>query len=218
MSIRPPGLVRVFFTGQSRNFYPLASNSVDAYPTRLMSNYPGIDWRADDIAFSGYSWTNLTPLAARDLHRRLGHAANNVIVCCGGEADIFGIAGNDTGAVAFADITAYVDAARTAATGHGTNLYAIGTTLCGSNTISATRNGRRIDYNDLMVADAAGDFDEVADLDGTAIGGPASGSEVSGIDDTYYADGVHWNALGAQLAADTIEPHMDAILTTIGYL
>lgn len=157
--------------------------------------------KVSNVAHSAISYSGLLPdLTSRDGNAKIARTTLTILV--GGFSDVW--LENNAGTVVYADMGRYADAKR--ALGY---TYVIGTTITPASDsvwFAQAQKDKWTDANVLILADANSKFDTVIDLAGTP-----------GLDDpddlTYYADGLHWTAAGAELAADTVYP---IILDTLG--
>lgn len=201
----PAGPWRVVFDGQSHNLLPgnvepappweaISGPEHLNYPSRLMAGR-GIPWT--NVAIGGASWTTLATTAATRLWPIAGTATATILVMVGGTNDI---TDGDTGAQAYADAVSYAEAART--NGFGP---IIAGTIPGAASLNASHETQRQSHNALLLANGDGAFDYVVDFDATAL--------ADWTDPVYYfTDEIHWVAAGAQLAAETVAPYLDAAL------
>lgn len=195
---RAAGAWRPVFDGQSLNNIaagPELITPTATYPFRAMASR-GLAW--SNVAVDGESWTVLAATAATRLWPLLtGPETSSVLIMCGGTADLN--LESDSAATVYANMADYADAAKTA----GADLV-IGTTITPATPLTGPKETARTGANALLLADARGSFDHVVDFAGT-----------TGLDDhtsQFYAfDGIHLSWLGAQLAADTMAPTLDAI-------
>jgi len=181
--------------GQSLNFTPIPY--VDNWPMRVSDDLNLV--RPVDVWIGGTGWYTLLGTQTQRT-RPYAHAAlNTIYTLCGGTTDV---AAGHAAADIYADMVTTADNAR----GLGYD-HVIATTIT---PWSGWAGGsapeiQRLAANALILDDADEAFDSVADFAGTTgLHDPTNGS--------YYADGLHFTALAAQLAADTISPHLLAVL------
>lgn len=197
-AIRVPATDRVVFDGQSLNNYPDNPPNL-TFPERTMAG-TGVLWF--NVSVDGWSWTllangdgdpDMAPPVRRDPY--VGQSATAVLVLVGGQGDLLE---GDTAAQIYAQMGAYAESGRTAGFSH-----VIGTTIP-RNSLS-NPGVLRPATNALILADGDTYFDEVVDFDVAPIDDPN--------DLTYYLDGLHWAAAGAQAAADLVRPVLLPLVT-----
>lgn len=188
-AFRSPGFVFVF-DGQSLNNLPAAPNN---YPSVVAGDL-STPSPCPNLAVNGMTVNALNASALNRWAPYLATSATLILVMSTGTSDIWS---GDTGATVYADEVAYAALAKA----NGFDLV-YGMTLVGNTTNTAPQNTARTDHNDFLLADASNAFDGVADLAGNAT--LADWTNV-----TYYADGLHWTAAGAQLAASIILPVLE---------
>lgn len=184
----------MIFDGQSLNVTPLPPDL--PFPNRVMESHEGMPWW--NVAISGTSWTVLSTTAATRLHPKFVGSTPNVLVLLGGQSDIMD---GDSAATVLADMVAYADAARTAGADH-----IVACTLPPAALLTAPQDVVRLAVNDLILESE--DFDSVADV--------AVIPELQDTGDlTYFYDGSHWTAVGADLAAAVVAPVVDAAIESV---
>lgn len=185
---------RVVFDGQSLNAAPIGNS----YPLKLMNGpYRGIPWR--NVPIAGTSWTVLGNTVASRTHPYATKARWAILCMCGGTSDLQAPESND-GPTLYADMASYANGCRTA--GYD---YIIGTTVTPSTQFLASEETARVAANTAIKGNSGAPFDAVVDFAGDSrLANPA--------DTTYYADGLHWTAAGAQVAADLMSPALATAL------
>lgn len=137
-------------------------------------------------AGGGYNATRLLNKYQKLVQRHAHAARRTIYTLCGGTTDI---QGGRTAAQIYADMVTLADNAR----GWGYR-YIIATTITPSNLFSGPQETVRLAANVLILADAEDAFDAVSDF--------AAAPLDDHTDTTYYSDGLHFTADGAQAAAD----------------
>lgn len=185
----------VVFDGQSLPAVP----SVQNFPHLVMAGR-GLPYHSGCIGAA--SWTTLATTATNrvDLPQRAHDRA--VLVLCGGYTDIVGE--GQTGAEALADQESYATARRTAGFDK-----VIACTMTYGTATSAGNITKIGDYNTLVRANSGAPWDGIADF--------AAQSELSDPSNSTYfdADGLHYKQAGAQIAANTLAPVLDAVLASL---
>lgn len=179
------------FHGQSLNDTPAPPGD---YPTLCVAGTRIVRVLA---AHGGYTMEQLQPYEPSEVDPYANLARKTAALICTGSSDIWD---GESGVGLYAEHVAW--AARRRAAGFD---KVIACTLVGNQTNTSPQNTERLGFNVLLLADASAAFDDVVDLDATAL--------ATWTDGTYYqGDGIHWKAAGAQLAADTIRPVLVAQL------
>lgn len=195
--------LRFVFDGQSLNNQPSGTPQLTLPYVSTFGLGP-----VGNVSIGGASWTALTTgtglggasfSAAQRLHPVFRHSANVVLTLVGGTSDL--LFEDDDAATVLSDMVAYSDAARAAAATYSTDIYVIGCTIPATFNMTTDQNDDRLEFNDLLIADAGSDFDAVVDLTEDELG-PLADPD----DTTYYFDGVHWNATGAAYASTLVRP------------
>jgi hypothetical protein len=184
--------VSLVFDGQSLN-------RVGGYPSKCQLGLPYTSFFT--TARSGHSMTALAlDFATRTAqHAKIGSV--NVLVITGGQTDL---TDGDSAAQVRTDKAAYADLAYAAGFDH-----VVCTTIpCAKipDYYSSGQNTIRGTFNSALVSTgvSSGDFDAVADIASATGMGTWSG--------TYFDDSVHWNATGAQSAADVVKATLETLL------
>lgn len=180
------------FDGQSLNNVPSASNM----PSLTMAGRT-TPWR--NVATTAWSWTQLAANAASRRDPVLQNAGRTLLVLTGGLSDIL-LEGN-TAAQVLADMEAYAASARAAGADR-----IIGSTIAPSTALSAPQDAIRLAANALILASTAWEaaVDIVAD---SRLQNPAN--------TTYYSDGSHWTAAGAEIATAALSPVVTAQIAAL---
>ncbi|MGQ0832564.1 MAG: hypothetical protein ACT4OV_12895 [Microthrixaceae bacterium] len=184
---------RLVFDGQSLNNLP---EPPESFPSLVMAalRTPG-----RSVAVSTLSWTNLALTADRRLFPQAALAERTILVMQGGQADLAGE--HDSGRELYDQEVAYAEAARSA----GFDII-VGTTIPPARLLfSGTAHTERVIANELLLADPLGAFDAVVDLAGDPRLADPKGP-------AFAADGVHFSATGARVAADLIGPVVRSLM------
>lgn len=198
--LRSPAAIRVVFDGQSRLTSP-------AVPPHVMTG-KSVPWV--NVAKGGHGWYDLTADASTRLHRQARKSGTDILVLFGGEGDLWNASpsGQQSGATVYSRLTTYANAARTA----GFDFVLVctvppaGPDVLGTGRPSPSEVQALLDYNDLIRLNA-GDWDGVIDV-ATVLD--------DATDQTYFAiDRTHFNATGAQTAADLIRPVLFDFIDTL---
>lgn len=197
--LRAPAPVRVVFDGQSR--ITAASGNPPAY---VMAG-TGVPWVT--VAVPGDGWYDLTATAATRLWPQARTTGTDVLVLAGGEGDIWNAApsGQQTGAVAYARLVAYADAARTAGFDAVIACTAppAGPDVLGTGRPTPSEVEALDGYNALIRG--SDEFDAVADV--------AAALPDATDTDLFLIDRTHLTAAGAQVSASVIAPVLAPFLT-----
>ncbi len=203
----------VVFEGQSLNVIPISGS---AYPYQLMSGRSSSFVLPELTAIIGTPLSTLATTAAIRTYPHADSAPNTMLVIEGGQTDM----AFNTAASMYALFKNCAVNAKAA----GFSKVVVHT-LCPATIFSAGDNTRRKAGNDLLIGNADGAFDAVIDLacDSTLSnpGGAHSGTTYYGsgnltdfTNTTYYSDGLHWKAAGAQDAATSTAPALTALGAT----
>lgn len=162
--LRAPAPARVVWDGQSLNLYPAAPLNV---PTRTMAQFPDVPWA--NIAIDGQGFGQLAGSAAARRDPQARTTGVDALVLNGGQGDVLEIPGNvwgsQTGAVAYARMSAYATSARAAGFDVivACTLPAFGPDIWPLTGVPTPAGFQaRTDLNDLIEADPNGAFDAVA--------------------------------------------------------
>ena len=175
----------VVFDGQSLNNRPFTG----AFPALVMARHPRRAWL--NCAIGGLSWTNLAVSVAARTRYACSPWERRIGVLTGGYSDILG---GDSGATAHADMVAYAAAAGFTHTIACTMTHGVDTT--------GAEQGRIDAFNELVRGYG---WDGVADFAASPILSDPSNA-------TYFVDGLHWTAAGAEEAADILDPVLAPLL------
>lgn len=184
---------RVVFDGQSLNATPINHS----YPRQLMTVLrSGVPW--NNVAIGGTSWSTLDNTALQRTYSHAPLANYAILILCGGTSDILE---GDDGATVVADMFNYSNAGRS-----GGFDYVIGTTITPNLAFTGGQESIRTSANGFILAAVPATFNAVVDF--------AADSRLSDASNlTYYnADGLHWTAAGADVAASLMAPALDVAL------
>lgn len=201
----PP--LRYIFDGQSLNKFPPRNDNQYGYSWCYhVMRGRSAPW--GEVALGGTAWSTLA-LTAGPPHNRLfpylNRADNTILLMCGTTTDILE---GDLAATAYADQVAYATAARAV----NPDLKIVNMTLIGNGVFTGPQKTQQLAHNALLLADAAGAFDGVAD--------PHAAFEAE-YGPTYWAntdlfvDGLHLWLEGTEFYASVINPVVDAVLATL---
>lgn len=185
---------RIVFVGQSLNIIPASPNN---YPTLLMAEHGvGIPYNiVTPMNLAGAAWYDLDNTFPQTLYPLVDLCQTAVLVMCGGTSNI---QEGQTGQQYYDSEVAVAQAA--AAAGFA---VIVNTTLCPSAAMDAGEETARAAANVLKLANST-DWDACVDLAAhTDLDDPAN--------TTYYSDGTHWTAAGAQTAADLVYPALQGL-------
>lgn len=203
--VRAPSVpaLRIIFDGQSHNNVPTLGGILgQPYPWHLTrTKHGGLYAPWGSVAISGSSWTTLLTTITSRLYPALGRATTTVLIMSGGTSDVNE---GDTASQVYADHVTYADLAR--ANG-ATKIIAC--TLIGSTTFTAGENTVRQDFNALLLADADGAFDGVADPDAAFVTEYGAGYWSN---TTVLWDGTHMDGASAAVYAGSVAQALDTIL------
>lgn len=183
----------VVFDGQSLLLLPGGGVTL---PAVLMASFPGV--KRNNRAVGSTSWTALAADVAQRRNPYLKIGVRTVLYLLGGQSDL--ATELDSGATVAADQAAYATSARAVKSG----LYVIGTTIPPSTAYTAPMETARLAANTAILAGAGTTYDAVVDLANTAGLTDPAGSG--------YSDGLHFSALGCDLAAAASVPAMTTAL------
>jgi hypothetical protein len=202
--------------GQSLNILPGPAVGFPAQCEALLSATACT--RGDVVAIGSTSYLVLSQTQATRCNRHAHTTPLPIWHGVGGTSDVLN---GDTAATMYANIKAYVLAAKAAGFAK-----AVITTITPSTGFTAGQNTQRQAANDLLIGNADAAFDRVVDLacDSTLSnpGAPPSGTTYYGTghlanpaDTTYYnADGLHWKAAGCADAASSCVPALRSVGAT----
>lgn len=206
LPIRTPAPIRVVFGGQSHNSWPPAElppgtpwvDGIGPYPNRLMRYFAGIPWA--NTAHGGHGWAELAQTFDVDVRPQARNRPGciDIFIMSGGQGDIY----NDdcTGAETYQRAVAYAQEARDI----GFH-YVLATTMPafgpgGSIDPTPDMLQARVDHNTLLMADAEGQFDAIADWHSDPILADATNQT------WWESDRAHFKPPTADLAASIMEP------------
>lgn len=183
---------RVLFIGQSLNLVP----NGNTYPMQLMNgSFPKVPYT--NSAIGGAAWNGLVKVRNYMVLPWVAVSGYTVLIMNGGTTDL---AVGATGADCYAGMGEF----STWAKANGFD-WIIGTTITPSTTFTGPQETQRLAGNTLILADASNYFDSEADLmSDSRLTNPA--------DTTYYADGTHFTATGAGVAASVVQPVLASVL------
>lgn len=181
----PRGAEQIIFDGQSFQYAPMSPGvPAKGFPHRVIAQLQPRTWKVTGISGTTYSQRNATVVERVD--HQIG-SANPILVDVAGQSDILA---NMTRAAILADMQNYVAARRAA----GFKKVIVATVPHATN-YSAGQNTVRDDLNAFIRAatwiDAVADFAVRPEL-------------ANGANATYFYDGLHPTAAGAQVMADVI--------------
>lgn len=189
------------FDGQSLNLIPGAAT----YPSQMMDGFEidGAPPSWSNVAEGGASWTVLgsggvgVVPAAQRLFPHLHQGLTTFLILCGGTSDVLE---NDSGAQIYADMETYVNAAKAVNAG----LVVVAQTITPCTIFTGPQNTALANANTAILADANGVFDATVNVALDPLDDAA--------DTTYYADGTHWTAAGAAIAAERTLTAVESLL------
>jgi len=185
------------FDGQSHNVVP---DPPDNYPTLMCADLGFVTPLVPAVAGAPWLLLGTAERMARKVTPYAHAGLTTFYIMEGGQGDLDSLFGSATGATTYARMVAMADIA--AGAGYS---FLIGCTIPPSASLTAGEETQRLAYNVLILANGDDTFDAIVDLDATALG--------DNTDETYYdPDHIHWNAVGAQLAADTVGPAVTSLL------